>query len=57
MGAELEKKIMQSIVNGKLPCKAAFKIAAELKIEPVSVRESADKLHIKISSCQLGCFP
>lgn len=57
MNTELEEKIRSSVVNGKLPCAVAFKIAEELKVSPRSVKETADELQIKISACQLGCFP
>ncbi len=57
MGIELEEKIKSSLVKGKLPCAVAFKIAKELKVSPREVGEAANKLAIKISSCQLGCFP
>ena len=57
MSAEIEGKIRQSMVNGKLPCVVVFKIAEELDVAPRNVKEVADELQIKISSCQLGCFP
>jgi len=57
MSTELEEKIMSSLVDGKLPCAAAFKIAQELKVSPRNVGETADELGIKICNCQLGCFP
>jgi Mn-dependent DtxR family transcriptional regulator len=57
MSAEVEEKIKSSLVNGKLPCAAAFKIARELKVSPRQVGEAANKLAIKICTCQLGCFP
>ncbi len=57
MSAELEEKIMSSLVDGKLPCAVAFKIAKELKVSPRKVGKTADKLGIMIRSCQLGCFP
>lgn len=57
MSAELEEKIKSSLVNGKLPCATAFKIARELKVSPRQVGEAANKLAIKICNCQLGCFP
>lgn len=57
MSAELEEKIKSSLVNGKLPCAVAFKIARELKVSPRQVGEAANKLAIKICNCQLGCFP
>lgn len=57
MGTELEEKITSSLVNAQLPCPVAFKIAKELKVSLQEVGETTDKLGIKISSCQLGCFP
>ena len=57
MDAELEEKIKSSLVEGKLPCAVAFKIARELKVSPREVSEEANKLSIKIGNCQLGCFP
>ncbi len=46
-----------SLVNGKLPCAVAFKIARKLKVSPKQVGDAANRLNIKISNCQLGCFP
>ncbi len=54
---ELEEKIKASLVNGRLPCSVAFKIAKELKVGPRAVGDACNKLKIKISNCQLGCFP
>ena len=52
----LVERIRSSIVNGRLPCPAAFRIAAELGITPLEVGEKATQLGIKISRCQLGLF-
>ena len=57
MDTELEAKIKSSLVDGKLPCAVAFKIAKELKVSPGEVGQAANELSIKICSCQLGCFP
>lgn len=57
MDAELEEKVKSSLVEGKLPCALALKIAGELKVSPQEVGKVANKLSIKISKCQLGCFP
>jgi len=57
MENELERKIKSSLVNGRLPCAVAFKIARELKVSPRGVGDAANRLSIKISNCQLGCFP
>ncbi|HUV52920.1 MAG TPA: hypothetical protein VMW64_07580 [Dehalococcoidia bacterium] len=53
----LEDEIKASLVEGKLPCAVAFKIAKKIKVAPKEVGDAANRLKIKISSCQLGCFP
>ncbi len=53
----LEEEIQASLMDGKLPCAAAFKIAEKLKANRREIGAAANKLGIKISSCQLGCFP
>ena len=57
MSAELEEKLKSSLVNGRLPCPVAFKIAKDMDVSLKEIGETANKLEIKISSCQLGCFP
>lgn len=57
MSAELEEKVRSSLMDGKLPCAVALKIAKELKVSPREVGKTANKLSIKICNCQLGCFP
>ena len=57
MNIELEEKLASSLVDGRLPCVIAFKLAKELKVSPREVGKTADKLSIKICNCQLGCFP
>jgi len=57
MSTELESKMKSSLVNGRLPCAIAFQISRELKVSLKEIGETANKLGIKISGCQLGCFP
>ena len=57
MNTGLEERLKSLLVDGKLPCAVAFKIAKELKVSPREVGEAANKLSIKICQCQLGCFP
>ena len=57
MDTELEEQVKSSLVNDKLPCAVAFKIAKELKVSPRTVGETADELGIMVCKCQLGCFP
>lgn len=53
----LENELKASLVDGKLPCAVAFKIGRKLKVSPKKVGDMANKLNVKIASCQLGCFP
>jgi len=57
MNEALDNEIRKSLVNGKIPCAVAFRIARDLKISPKQVGDACNRLKIKISSCQLGCFP
>ncbi len=57
MDEKLEMEIRASLVNGRLPCAVAFKIAKKLKVSPRQVGDTANILNIKIMGCQLGCFP
>jgi len=54
---DVAEKIRISAPKGQLPCGMAFKIAEELNIDPRMVGDTATKLKIKISECQLSCFP
>ncbi len=57
MNRTLEEELKASLVDGRLPCAVAFKIARKLEVPPKQVGEAANRLNIKIASCQLGCFP
>jgi hypothetical protein len=57
LNSELEKKIRESLIDGRLPCPAAFQIAKEMKVTPREIGEACNQLNIKVRSCQLGCFP
>jgi len=52
----LEEELKASLVDGRLPCAAAFRISKKLKVSPREIGDVANKLRIKISKCQLGCF-
>ena len=56
MTEELKAKIESSLVNGQLPCTVAHVIAYELDVKPLQVGQTADKMEIAVSLCQLGCF-
>jgi len=52
----LQDAIRQSLVQGKLPCKAAWDIAEEFGLRKMEISAACEALKIKISSCQLGTF-
>jgi len=53
---DLEEKIREHLIDGRLPCPSAFMIAGRTGITPAEVRRVADRLGIRISRCQLGLF-
>ncbi|MFC1943653.1 hypothetical protein ACFLWO_03640 [Chloroflexota bacterium] len=53
----LEEELKASLVDDRLPCAAAFEISRKLKVSPKQVGDMANRLNVKIASCQLGCFP
>ena len=50
------EEIKEKAIGGKLPCATARQIAEKLGVSYREVGEAADMLHVKITSCQLGCF-
>jgi hypothetical protein len=42
--------------DGKLPCRAAWEIAAEREIPRLNVCSACEALKIKVKPCQLGAF-
>ena len=53
---ELEAAIRKAMIDGRLPCAAAFRIAADFKMAKIRVSSACEKLKIRISACQLGAF-
>ncbi len=51
------ERIKGSLVDGRLPCAVAFRLAKELGISLKEIGDLANRLKIKIVNCQLGCFP
>ena len=57
INSTLAEEIKASLVNDHLLCPSAFQIAGKLKVAPRKVGDAANKLGVRIASCQLGCFP
>ena len=56
VAAPLQQAIQKALVRGRLPCAAAWNIAASWNIPKNSVKNACDRMGIKISTCQLGAF-
>jgi hypothetical protein len=54
---EVKARIQATAPNGRIPCAAAFQLAEELGLTRSRLGELFNELNIKISQCQLGCFP
>ncbi len=54
--AALADAIRARLVDEHLPCPAAFVIAAEHEIAPLTVGQTADALGIHLTRCQLGLY-
>ncbi|HEY74952.1 MAG TPA: hypothetical protein G4O00_02075 [Thermoflexia bacterium] len=52
----LAQAIRDNLVEGKLPCRAAWEIASALRIPKMDVSAAAEALGVKITRCQLGAF-
>ncbi len=55
-----QEKIVEAIrsetVDNRLSCEKAHELSATLKISLQEIGVLCNKLKIKVSSCQLGCF-
>lgn len=52
----MEKAIRDRLVQGKLPCAAAWEIAAEFRLPRIAVSSACEVLALKVKPCQLGAF-
>lgn len=48
--------IRENMVNDRLPCSAAFKIAGETGLGKMDVSSVCEALAIRVKPCQLGAF-
>jgi hypothetical protein len=53
---DLEAAIRKAMIDGRLPCAAAFHLAADFKLAKIRVSSACEKLKIRVSACQLGAF-
>jgi len=48
--------VREAVVEGKISCRALWKIAAEQRLKRLDIGNIAETLEIKVTPCQLGCF-
>jgi hypothetical protein len=53
---ELEKALRAGLVDGRLPCVAAWEIAKRFALPKMDITAACEKLNIRIGQCQLGAF-
>jgi hypothetical protein len=53
----LQEKIRAVSKNGRISCRQALKLSSEMDIPPEELGDLLNEIGIKISTCQLGCFP
>ena len=54
--AQLTEKVKASIKGGYLSCPVAWKIADEEKVPRIAVGNVTDRLGVRVTNCQVGCF-
>jgi hypothetical protein len=52
----LENTVRSSLKDGFMPCPLAWKIAKDAGVPRIAVGEITDRLGIRVTDCQLGCF-
>jgi hypothetical protein len=53
---ELERALRSGLVNGRLPCATAWKIATQFNVPKVHITAACERLNLRICLCQLGTF-
>ena len=52
----IEEHLRAVTEDGRVSCADAQAVAMSLQVPMLEVGRVADRLHIRISQCQLGCF-
>jgi hypothetical protein len=53
---QMEEAVRNALVDGKLACRDAWRIARRFKVSKMSVSSACEAFGIKIKPCQLGAF-
>ncbi|MFP4306098.1 MAG: hypothetical protein ACLFQQ_02670 [Desulfococcaceae bacterium] len=53
---ELRDALTAALVDDRLPCKSAWRIADRFGITRMAVASACEKMNLRVSPCQLGAF-
>lgn len=53
---QMEEAVRNALVDGKLACREAWRIARRFNVPKMSISSACEALGIKIKPCQLGAF-
>jgi hypothetical protein len=53
----LETAVAAGARDGRIPCSEVFRVAAAQGVPVAEAGRAVQRLGIKITGCQLGCFP
>jgi len=54
--ADVQSAILETAVEGRLPCARAWGLAARFGMERMDLGRAVNALGVRIVQCQLGCF-
>lgn len=54
--ARLEAAVKGAVKEGYVPCPSGWRVAKEQEVSRLAVGATIDRLGIRVSDCQLGCF-
>ena len=54
--ARLEAAVKGAVKDGYVPCPSGWRVAREQGVSRLAVGVTIDRLGIRVSDCQLGCF-
>lgn len=52
----LEKEVKAAVKDGFVPCVSGWKIAKDAGVSRLDVGAAVDRLGLRVTDCQLGCF-
>jgi hypothetical protein len=50
-------RIKSESKSGKIACRKALMLAVEMDLSPKELGDLLNEVGVKVSTCQLGCFP